>query len=142
MTESTVKRLYSPLQIGAGAFLGGPLAGTQMLWSNFVSLGKDREAKLTLAIGLSVTICLLVLATFLPVDHTPTMLIPLILALAARFLSEIYQLKKEAIAASSEYVFQSEWRVALNTLLSLLVTVAFAFLIVLILSALGFELPS
>ena len=100
MTESTVKRLYSPLQIGAGAFLGGPLAGTQMLWSNFVSLGKDREAKLTLAIGLSVTICLLVLATFLPVDHTPTMLIPLILALAARFLSEIYQLKKEAIAAS------------------------------------------
>ncbi len=137
MTESKSKTLYSPLQAGTGAFLGGPLAGTQMLWSNFIALGKDREAKWTLWIGIAVTIATLALAFALPSKALPTPLIPLLVALATRFIGEKYQLKKEAIAASPEYVFQANWKVVVNGLLALAVTLLFAFIMVFTLSALG-----
>lgn len=111
MTEQERKPIYSPLQVAACTLLAGPMGGTHLLWSNFNSLGKSREAKITAAVGVSITVLLLIYAFVSSSRVNLGFAIGLMLALSGRFAAEIYQLKKGAIADSPEYRFQSNWKV-------------------------------
>ena len=124
--EATVgnPKLYTPLQIRAGSFLGGPIASVYFLRENFRVLGKVPEAKTTLAWGIPFVICLWALLPFLP-TRFPNYVIPLAYSIAAGSIAEKWQLQKQAIVNPGKYQFQSSWRVFGLALLFLL-----AFLIV------------
>ena len=124
--EATVgnPKLYTPLQIRAGSFLGGPIASVYFLRENFRVLGKASEAKTTLAWGIAFVICLWALLPFLPTRFR-NYIVPLAYSIAAGSIAEKWQLQKQAIVDSGRYQFQSSWRVFGLALLFL-----FAFLIV------------
>jgi hypothetical protein len=103
-------KLYTPIQIRAGSFLGGPIASVYFLRENFRVLGKVSEAKTTLAWGIAFVVCLLALLPFLPARF-PNYLIPLAYSIAAGSIAEKWQLQKQAIVNSGRYQFQSNWRV-------------------------------
>jgi hypothetical protein len=124
--EATVgnPRLYTPLQIRAGSFLGGPIASVFFLRENFRVLGKVSEARTTLVWGIVLVVCLLAVVPFIP-GHFPNYVIPLTYSIAAGSVAEKWQLPKQAIVDSGKYQFQSSWRVFGLSLLFLL-----AFLVV------------
>src|SRR5450631_1834946 len=102
--------LYTPLQIRAGSFLGGPIAAVYFLRKNFRVLDKVPEARTTLVWGVAFVVGLLVLVPVLP-DHFPNYVIPLFYSFAAGSMAEKWQLQKQAIVDSGRYQFQSNWRV-------------------------------
>jgi hypothetical protein len=124
--EATVgnSRLYTPLQIRAGSFLGGPIASVFFLRENFRVLGKVSEARTTLAWGIVFIVGLLAVLPFLP-TRLPNIVIPLAYSIAAGSIAEKWQLQKQAIVDSGVYQLHSSWRVFGLALLFL-----FAFLIV------------
>lgn len=115
-------RVFSPMQVFAGSFLGGPAAAVYFLWRNFLSLEKGREARLTLLWGIVFNIAVLGSLPFLP-QRFPNYVIPLAYCLAARVVVETLQFKKDAIASSSRFAFESGWRVAGIGVLFLVATV-------------------
>jgi hypothetical protein len=104
-------------------------------------MGEPKPARSAAIIGLVVTVILLLLAFMNAPIRRPSLLIPLILCLAYDGAAGLYQLKKDAIAASTEYRFQSNWKVAGLGLMWLAVTLALSGVIVLILSVVGIDIP-
>lgn len=137
MIDATRKPMYSPAQVRAATFLGGPLAGSHLLWSNFITMGDSRSARVTAIVGLVVLAILFALGFMeSPIRHT-SLFIPLVVCLAYDGAAGIYQLKKDAIAASTEYRFQSNWKVVGIGLTWLAATVAMGVVIALVLTAAG-----
>jgi hypothetical protein len=106
----SMKRVYSPTQAAMGAFLGGPLASIILLRYNYRALGNTAGENAVLRYGVVALIALLCVLPFLP-DKFPNMLIPLATIIATRSLVEKHQFTKQAIQASDEFSFQSNWRV-------------------------------
>ncbi len=107
------KKMYSPTQVGLGTFLGGPLAGTYFLKRNFDSLSKDIESKKTLIIGLIFSVAMITVLLILK-DKFPNFPYFSIVALymaPVMLVNKQNQLTKESIRDSSEYDFQSNWKV-------------------------------
>lgn len=102
--------VYSPLQVAAGAFVGGPVGLAYFLWANFRALGNRDAARWTAIAGalLMVTLCLL-----LPVlpERMPSWPITLLYMATGRYVAERFQLTKDAIAVSADHDFQSSWKV-------------------------------
>ena len=141
MNQAMPKSMYSPKQVGAATFLGGPFAGAHLLWSNFVVLGKTREAKLTAIASAVLFIVLLVLGFLVPSKGAAGgMLIALILAISAEQITNIYQLKKAAIANSPEYGFQSNWKVFGIIVTWAILTLLLVFIVAFILTMAGVNL--
>ena len=113
------------------------MGGTHLLWSNFNSLGQPREAKITAAAGVAVTVVLMIFAFTDSSKANLGLAIGLILAFSGRFIAELYQLKKEAIANSTEYTFRSNWKVFGISLAWLAVTLATVVLISFVLNLAG-----
>jgi len=105
-----VKRLYSPNQIGGGSFLGGPFAAVYFVWANFRALGEQGRAAAAMLWGVVFVLVILAVLPFLP-EKFPNIVVPVIYSVAARLVAENYQLKKQAIADSDQYDFQSTWKV-------------------------------
>lgn len=127
----TQARLFSPNQIGAGSFLGGPFAAVYFLWSNFTALGKPGAARATLLWGGLFTALTLAVLPFLP-EKFPNMLIPLTYTVAARMVAEKNQLSKQAIAQSQEFDFQPIGTVvglSIGSLVAMLVVIFVWFLV-------------
>ena len=123
-------RLYTPLQVRLGSFLGGPIASVYFLRENFRILGKASEAKTTLVWGGAFVIGLLALVPFLP-TRFPNLVVPLAYSYAAGSIAEKWQMQKQAILDSGTYQVQSSWRVlglALLFALALLVVGAGVYL--------------
>lgn len=59
-------RLFSPLQVGVTAALGGPIAATATLAANFRELGDARRARQTLLLGPILALALIGLGALLP----------------------------------------------------------------------------
>ena len=137
MTDDTRKPMYSPAQVRAATFLGGPLAGSHLLWSNFITLDDLKSARVTAIIGTVLLGILFAIGFAESPFRRPSLLIPLLVCLAYDGATGIYQLKKEAIAASTEYRFQSNWKVAGIGLTWLVVTIALWIVIALILATFG-----
>jgi hypothetical protein len=108
-------KLYSPTQVYASSFLGGPLAMIFVLRRNFEALGNKAGAKWTLIGGLVFTVALftvlLVLWHFNVSTEGGKYLVPLLYSVVARQICEKYQKSKQAIQDAPEYEFQSNWKV-------------------------------
>ena len=114
--EDVVRELYSPRQAGVGSYLGGPFAALYFIWSNFKTTGDETRAKGTLTIGIPVAIGFCILAyliTLVPHNQgsSPAMLVNLIYLAIAQWYVGAKQLSKEKIKQSSDYTFQSNWKV-------------------------------
>ncbi len=105
-----MEKLYSPNQIGGGSFLGGPFAAVYFVWANFRALGEQGRAAGAMLWGVVFVLVILAVLPFLP-EKFPNIVIPAIYSVGARLLAENYQLKKQAIADSDQYDFQSSWKV-------------------------------
>lgn len=108
--DQEVQRLYTPKQVQAGAFLGGPLAAVFYLWKNFQTLKNPGGAKWTLRYGLGFTILLILLIPWFP-ERTPNYILPFAYAWGAYYLVTRYQRSKEQIQKSPELGFHSNWKV-------------------------------
>lgn len=105
-----MRSLYSPGQVAAGTFLGGPLAAIYLLKKNFEGADDQKKAKKIASIG-----CLLVvLSTFVVVllpENFPGGIIPILFTIAAYQYTKDNFPSKEDIQASETYQLQSGWGV-------------------------------
>lgn len=102
--------LYSPLQVAAGAFVGGPVGLAYFLWSNFRALGKHDAARWTAIAGALLMVLLCLLLPVLP-ERMPSWPVTLLYMVTGRYVAERFQLTKDAIAVSADHDFQSSWKV-------------------------------
>ena len=102
--------IYTPKQVCAGSFLGGPVALVYFLRNNFKKLGNNAAAAQTLLWGFLFNIAILASIPFLP-KNFPHYVIPLAYSLAAQGIANAKQMKKESIETSLQFCFHSDWRV-------------------------------
>lgn len=135
-SEQPSGRIYSPMQVVGGAFVGGPVGVVYFLWANFVTLRNHAAAIRTLWLGALGVALMFVLAIVLPegVSNIPFSIAYL---LVARIVAGKFQLSKQTIATSSQLVFHSNWRVFFLGLLCLLGSLAILICMVIVGSMLG-----
>jgi hypothetical protein len=119
------QKIYSPLQVLAAAFLGGPMAMVYVLWKNFQTLENHHGMQQILIWGSIFIIALMLFSPLLP-NSWLDFVIPFAYPLAAWSLAESFQMSKHAIADSQTYEFQSAWNV---------ITVSFIFLAAMVIVA-------
>ncbi len=105
-----MKKMYSPNQISIGTYLGGPFAAIYFLKRNFDALNKEDLSKKTMQTGIFFSIIILAIMPFIP-ENTPNILIPMLYLIPVMMVVEKHQMKKAEILESSEYDFQSNWKV-------------------------------
>lgn len=138
MGDTGTTRIYSPNQVAVSTFLAGPLAGAHLLWSNFRSLGKLKQANLAVVLGFVIFVALIVAGFFISEKWQRSgLFVAALVAIAARKVADSRQLSKQAILDADEYIFQSGWKVFGVTLGWLAVTIILAFVVGYILVALG-----
>ena len=142
MNDLTGERsVYSPNQVAAGTFFGGPLAGGYLLWANFKALGRAKQADMTIVITVAVVAAVLAIGFFLDKKlHGLGFGIGLAVVAAARRIAIDRQLDKQTIANSERYSFQSNWKVLGASVVWFFLTVVLAFLIFLALTIYGAKL--
>ena len=133
-------KIYSPSQVLAGGVFAGPIAASYMVTKNFDSLGRSKEARLSVFYGAILSLILLSCGPFVvrifPLGVSK-IIIPLVSGVVGRQIVEQYQISKAALAASGEYETQSGWLVAGVIVLSALFTVLLVFVSVFALIQLG-----
>lgn len=102
--------IYSPNQVMAGAFIGGPVGLIWFLHANFLTLGNDEMAKKTLACGVALVVALLVILPWLP-ENFPSIAISVTYMAVGQQIAIRHQMTREAITASALYRRHSNWRV-------------------------------
>jgi hypothetical protein len=108
------RKIYSPNQVFAAAFLGGPMAMVYVLWKNFQTLENPHGMHQIL------------FSPLLP-NSWLDFVIPFAYPLAAWSLAESFQMSKQAIADSQDYEFQSAWNVIAVSMVFLVAMVVVAF---------------
>lgn len=102
--------IYSPKQVLAGSALGGPIALVYFVRANFLTLSNRPAAGQTMIWGVLFNLVVIAAMPFVP-RNFPRYLLPLAYSWTAWGVAEAKQLKKENIAVSSQFRFQSNWRV-------------------------------
>jgi hypothetical protein len=120
------KKIFSPNQVLAAAFLGGPMAMVYVLWKNFQALENPHGMQQILFWGSIFVIALIVFSPLLP-NSWLDFLIPFAYPLAAWSLAESFQMTKQAIADSQAYEFQSAWNVIAVSMIFLVAMIVVAF---------------
>lgn len=115
--------LYSPMQAALGALFGGVIAMFYIIYENYKALGKHYFASRTisygiLAFGLSVWI-----SYAIPVNSQLDLLLYAVLSIIAALFVSRKQVSKYDIETSEHYTFQSNWRVLLIILVSIVASV-------------------
>jgi hypothetical protein len=105
-----MRNVYSPGQIIAATFIGGPLAAAYFLKKSFESINKNDLAKKTFYGYLILSAIIIVISPFLP-DETPNMLIPIAYLIPVIVILKEHYLTKTQISDSEEYEFESNWKV-------------------------------
>jgi hypothetical protein len=106
----TKTKIYSPLQVLAASFVGGPFAAVFVLWKNFQGLGRSSRAAHTLLWGILLALLIFAILPFLP-DKFPNSPIPIAYSVAAMSIAQQSQLSKKAILESEQYEMHSNWNV-------------------------------
>jgi hypothetical protein len=106
------KKLFSPNQILACSFFGGPMAMVYALWKNFQVLERPRDMQHILFWGSLFIVVLLLFSPLIP--DWAEIAIPIGYSFAARSIAENHQMPKQAIRESAEYEFQTIWNVAVT----------------------------
>lgn len=112
--------LYSPNQVLAAAFIGGPLITLYALKQNFDVLGNLTGSQSVVRWGVAAVVLMLSVLPFLPQDF-PQMVLPLAYSLVARAVAEKWQLTREQIADDERYDFIPTGRLIGQSLIGLLV---------------------
>jgi hypothetical protein len=99
-------KIYSPNQVLAVSFLGGPMAMVYALWKNFHSLQDPHGMRQILFWGSIFIIALMLFAPLMPTTLVAYAL-PFAYPIAAWSLAERHQLTKQAITDSEDYAFQT-----------------------------------
>jgi hypothetical protein len=120
------KQIFSPNQVLAAAFLGGPIAMVYVLWKNFQTLENPHGMQQILFWGSIFIIALMLFSPLMP-NSLLDYVIPFAYPLAAWSLAESYQMTKQAIADSQTYEFQSAWNVIAASMVFLVAMVIVAF---------------
>ena len=63
-------KFYTPIQVGIGAFIGGPLAGCWLISANYRSMGDDRRGSRFLYLGIVSTALMMLMLGFMPEGET------------------------------------------------------------------------
>lgn len=105
-----MRNVYSPGQIIAATFIGGPLAAAYFLKKSFESINKNDLAKKLFYGYLILSAIIIVVAPFLP-DETPDMLILIAYLTPMIVILKEHYLTKTQISDSEEYAFESNWKV-------------------------------
>ncbi|WP_330961290.1 hypothetical protein [Photobacterium sp. 53610] len=119
-----MQRLYSPGQVAAATFLGGPLAASYMLNRNFIALGNPLKAKDVAQSGCWLTVILTFFLGLLSEEFSG-FLLPFVFAFATYQYARNNQISKEEIEQSQEYQFFSDWNVLVVSVATLLIHIAF-----------------
>ncbi len=130
--EYTGKKLYTEKQVSASAFLGGPLPAGILIYKNLIRLGKEKEAYVTLATTLILSVGLVFALIRTPeniIDKIPNQLFPAIwglLILAIYHVLFAHLAKKEL---KSKGAIESNWNVAGITVFGTILFLAVAIII-------------
>jgi hypothetical protein len=120
------KKIYSPNQVLAAAFLGGPIAMVYVLWKNFQTLENPHGMHQILFWGSIFIIVLMLFSPLLP-NSWLDFVIPFAYPFAAWSLAASFQMSKQAIADSQAYEFQSAWNVIAVSMVFLVAMIVVAF---------------
>jgi hypothetical protein len=104
------KKIFSPNQILACAFFGGPMAMVYALWKNFQVLERPRDMQQMLFWGSLFIVALLLFSPVIP--DWAEVAIPIAYSFAARSIAENHQMSKQDIRDSAQYEFQPILNVA------------------------------
>jgi hypothetical protein len=126
------KRLYSPRQIGAAAFIGSPVSAAWLFAQNYAVLGKPGLGRRALFYGLLGTVALFGLASVLP-ERFPKMALPVAYSFALRELAQRLQGADYKAHLAQGAGCQSNWRVAAVSIAGLAIVLAVACVVVLLL---------
>lgn len=122
-------KVFSPVQAAVGAFLGGPLASTIFISQNFSALNEPEKKSTTLIAGTIIIIALIAVSLNLP-ENFPGLIFTIATIITTRLIVEKKQFTKETIEESEQLTFHSNWLVFGIGMLSLLLTFAVAFLLI------------
>ncbi|MFK8014726.1 MAG: hypothetical protein AB8G17_04755 [Gammaproteobacteria bacterium] len=132
----TPTTVYTPGQIAAGSFWGGPLATVYLLHTNYESLGNATLASRTRTLGIIFLVGLMLLLMLLP-SSFPSIVVPLVYSMVAHGIANETQLSKQQINASDDYRRYSNWRVFGIGCLTLVLFFVLAVPVLMALEALG-----
>jgi hypothetical protein len=126
------KKLFTPNQILACTFFGGPMAMIYTLWKNFQVLERPRDAQQILFWGALFIVALLLFSPFIP--DWAEIAIPIGYSIAARSIAANHQMRKEDIRDSQAYEAQPVVNVAAVAIVFFLafVLVTFSFIFALV----------
>ena len=118
-------QIYTIRTIVISTLFGGLLAGSFMIYRNFIKLGDLKKARITILITI-VTFLGIIATIFIPaLDGIPNLIYAVIIAIAASVLAKKYQgdLIDKHIAANGK--LHSSGRAFLICILSMIFTIAF-----------------
>jgi hypothetical protein len=130
------KKIFSPNQVLAASFLGGPMAMVYVLWKNFQTLQDPPGMHQILLWGSIFIIALMLFSPLLP-NSWLDYVIPFAYPLAAWSLAESFQMPKQAIVGSQAFEFQSAWNVIAVSIVFLVTMVVVTFTWFFVLVAVG-----
>jgi hypothetical protein len=130
------QKIYSPNQVLAASFLGGPMAMVYVLWKNFQTLENPHGMHQILFWGSIYIIALMLFSPLLP-NSWLDYVIPFVYPLAAWSLAESFQMSKQAIADSQTYEFQSVWNIIAISIVFMAAMIVVAFIWLMALAAIG-----
>lgn len=98
------KKVFSPNQVLACAFFGGPMAMVYALWKNFQVLERPRDVRQILFWGSLFIVALLLFSPVIP--DWAEVAIPVAYSFAAWSIAQNHQMAKQDIRDSAQYDFQ------------------------------------
>jgi hypothetical protein len=131
------RKIFSPNQVLAASFFGGPMAMVYVLWKNFQTLENPHGMHQILFWGSIFIIALMLFSPLLP-NSRLDFVIPFAYPLAAWSLAQQHQMTKQAIAESDRYEFQSVLNVIAVSIIFLLAMMATVLIVYSALAAIGF----
>lgn len=134
--DAGISLIYSPGQVAAGAFLGGPVGLIYFLRENFLTLGNTAQAKNSLVWGAALIGLLLLILPLLP-DKFPSIAFTIGYMVAGQQIATTQQLTKKAIDDSTQFTAQSNWRVFGRGMLCLLGSMIVLFIPIMLLGRMG-----
>jgi hypothetical protein len=129
------KKLFTPNQVLACSFFGGPMAMIYALWKNFQVLERPHDMRQILFWGLLFVVLLLLFSPFIP--DWAEVAVPIGYSFAARSIAQNHQMPKEAIRDSADYEYQPALRVAAVSVVCFVAFVILTFVLIFILVSAG-----
>jgi hypothetical protein len=129
-------KIYSPNQVLAVSFLGGPMAMIYALWKNSHSLQDPHGMQQILFWG-SIFIIALLLFAPLMASVWPAYVLPFVYPIAAWWLADQHQMTRQEIAASQDYEFQTVLNVIAVSIVFLIAMMVTAVIWINLLAAFG-----